>query len=172
MDLNIDEIIKCYFKQKNILVNHQLKSYDEFIEKILPNIIYNYFPIQMNFESDKIKKIIINVSNINIGKPFTTENNGYSNLMYPNIARLRNYSYMASVIVDFESTIYINDNGVEIELEKNWVKLCVWEAASEVPSRRGIWAMRAQSCPKEPLGRGGLLSDEVYHSEMALLRFS
>ena len=122
MNLNIDEIIKCYFKQKNILVNHQLNSYDEFIEKILPNIIYNYFPIEMNFESDKIKKIIINVSNMNIGKPFTTENNGYSNLMYPNIARLRNYSYMASVIVDFESTIYINDNGVEIELEKKIIK--------------------------------------------------
>ena len=33
MDLNIDEIIKCYFKQRNILVNHQLKSYDEYVEK-------------------------------------------------------------------------------------------------------------------------------------------
>ena len=55
MDLNIDEIIKCYFNQKNILVNHQLKSYDEFIDKILPNIISNYFPITMNFDSENIK---------------------------------------------------------------------------------------------------------------------
>uniref|UniRef100_A0A6C0C732 DNA-directed RNA polymerase n=1 Tax=viral metagenome TaxID=1070528 RepID=A0A6C0C732_9ZZZZ len=122
MDLNIDAIIKCYFNQKNILVNHQLKSYNEFIEKILPNIISNYFPIQMNFESDKVKKIIINISNVNIGKPFTTENDGYSNLMKPNEARLRNYSYLASIIVDFESTIYINENDIEIELEKKIIK--------------------------------------------------
>ena len=122
MDLNIDEIIKCYFKQKNILVNHQLQSYNEFIEKILPNIISNYFPINMNFDSENIKRICINVTNINIGKPFTTENNGYSNLMTPNESRLRNYSYLASIIVDFESTIYINDNDVEIELEKKIIK--------------------------------------------------
>ena len=122
MDLNIDEIIKCYFNQKNILVNHQLKSYDEFIDKILPNIISNYFPINMNFDSENIKRIVVNVNNVNIGKPFTTENNGYSNLMTPNESRLRNYSYLASIIVDFESTIYINDNSVEIELEKKIIK--------------------------------------------------
>ena len=122
MDLNIDEIIKCYFNQKNILVNHQLKSYDEFIDKILPNIISNYFPIIMTFDSENIKRIVINVNNVNIGKPFTTENNGYSNLMTPNESRLRNYSYLASIIVDFESTIYINDNGLEKELEKKIIK--------------------------------------------------
>ena len=122
MNLNIDEIIKCYFNQKNILVNHQLKSYEEFIDKILPNIISNYFPIVMEFDSDKIKRIVINISNVNIGKPFTTENNGYSNLMTPNESRLRNYSYLASIIVDFESTIYINDNDIEIELEKKIIK--------------------------------------------------
>ena len=61
----------------------------------------------MNFDSENIKRICINVTNINIGKPFTTENNGYSNLMTPNESRLRNYSYLASIIVDFESTIYI-----------------------------------------------------------------
>ena len=122
MDLNIDEIIKCYFNQKNILVNHQIKSYNEFIEKILPNIISNYFPIEMEFNGNKINKIIVNVSNINIGKPYTTENNGYSNLMTPNEARLRNYSYLANIIVDFESTIYIIENEVEIELEKKIIK--------------------------------------------------
>ena len=72
----------------------------------------------MEFNGNKINKIIINISNINIGKPYTTENNGYSNLMTPNEARLRNYSYLANIIVDFESTIYIIENEVEIELEK------------------------------------------------------
>ena len=122
MDLNIDEIIKCYFKRSNILVNHQLKSYNEYVEKILPNIISNYFPINMTFETEKVKKITINIININIGKPFTTENDGCSNLMMPNDARLRNYSYLANVIVDFESTITINEGDINIELEKKVIK--------------------------------------------------
>ena len=122
MNLNIDEIIKCYFKRSNILVDHQLKSYDEYVDKIFPNIISHYFPIQMNFDTNKVVKIIINITNINIGKPFTTENDGRSNLMLPQDARLRNYSYLASIIVDFESTIYINEGNVNVELKKKTIK--------------------------------------------------
>ena len=98
MNLAIDEIIKCYFNQKNILVKHQLDSYNEFIENILPNIISNYFPIEMDFDSDKIKNIKLNIINITIGKPFTTENNGCSKLLTPEIARLRNYSYVFIIL--------------------------------------------------------------------------
>ena len=122
MDLNIDEIIKCYFNQKNILVNHQLKSYNEFVEKILPNIISNYFPIQMNFDSDKIKSLSLSVINISIGEPFTTENNGCSKLLTPEVARLRNYSYVASIIVDFKSSVTISENGTHIQLKDKIIK--------------------------------------------------
>ena len=73
MDLNYDEIIKSYFDQNNILVKHQVDSYEEYIEKILPSIISDYFPIQLNFDSDKIKHLSLSVTNINIGEPFTTE---------------------------------------------------------------------------------------------------
>ena len=33
-----DKIIREYFKQNDILVKHQLESYDDFIENIIPNI--------------------------------------------------------------------------------------------------------------------------------------
>jgi DNA-directed RNA polymerase II subunit RPB2 len=122
MGLDIDEIIRCYFNQKNILVKHQLDSYNEYIEKILPNIISNYFPIEMDFDSDKIKNIKLNIKNVNLGKPFTTENNGSSKILTPEIARLRNYSYVSPIIVDFESIVTIYDNNVIIELERKIIK--------------------------------------------------
>ena len=119
MELNYDEIIKSYFDQNNILVQHQINSYNEFTEKILPNIIQNYFPININFDNDKIKKISLNITNVNIGKPITTENNGCSKLLTPEIARLRNYNYISPIIVDFKSSVSIIENETIINLKDN-----------------------------------------------------
>ena len=52
MNLNYDEIVKTYFNQKNILVQHQINSYEEYIDKILPNIVSNYFPINIELNTD------------------------------------------------------------------------------------------------------------------------
>lgn len=122
MDLNYDEIVKSYFNQTNILVKHQIDSYEEYIDKILPNIISNYFPIHMKLDSDKIKTIILDVDNVKIGKPFTTENNGCSKILTPDIARLRNYSYMAPIYVDFKSSVTICDNNTFIKLNDKIIK--------------------------------------------------
>ena len=148
MDLNIDEIIKCYFNQKNILVKHQLDSYEEYIEKILPNIISNYFPIKMDFDSDKIKNIKLNIININIGKPFTTENNGCSKLLTPEISRLRNYSYISPIIVDFESVVTIYDNNIIIELGSKIIKDII---IGHIPI-----LLKSKYC---------ILNDELYNNE-------
>ena len=37
-DSQIYNIINSYFKRKEILVNHQIESYNDFIDNILPNI--------------------------------------------------------------------------------------------------------------------------------------
>ena len=52
-------LLNVILNKRNILVNHQLQSYNEFIEKILPNIISNYFPINMNFDSENIKRFVL-----------------------------------------------------------------------------------------------------------------
>ena len=122
MDLNYDEIIKTYFDQPNIVVKHQIDSYEEYIEKILPSIISNYFPIIMNFDTDKIKTIEFNIINVTIGEPITTENNGCSKLLTPEIARLRNYNYVSPIIVDFKSTVTICENETFIKLNDKIIK--------------------------------------------------
>ena len=44
-DNEIQNIIKAYFKQKDILVNHQIDSYNDLIDNIFPKILSQYFPL-------------------------------------------------------------------------------------------------------------------------------
>ena len=39
----IENIIQKYFKEDNVLTNHQIESYNDFIDNILPKIISQYF---------------------------------------------------------------------------------------------------------------------------------
>ena len=44
MDEKIHDVISSYFKRHNILTNHQIESYDDFVDNILPKIISQNFP--------------------------------------------------------------------------------------------------------------------------------
>ena len=98
-DENIRNIINKYFEKKNILTDHQISSYNDLMDNILPNIISQFFPIIIDGTNDVFKEIILNIEDINIVNPTYTENNGCSRVMTPSIARLRNYTYSSSVIV-------------------------------------------------------------------------
>ena len=121
MDYNTDEIIDAYFKGKNTLVKHQIESFNNLIDNIIPNIFSQYFPINLEYNDNIIKKIILKITDINVGKPFSTENNGCSKLMTPNIARVKNSSYSLPIYVNFETEITISDNNSLITLEKKQI---------------------------------------------------
>jgi DNA-directed RNA polymerase II subunit RPB2 len=59
------------------------------------------------------REIIVNImfKNVSIRKPTIFENNGALTPMYPNDARLRNFTYAAPVYVDLEVTTTLNDPG-------------------------------------------------------------
>ena len=94
----IQTLISKYFQQPNILTNHLIESYDDYIDNIFPNIINQFFPLTIPF-TNNIKEIIIDIQNIKIEPPNYTENNGCSKIMTPNIARLRNYTYSLNILV-------------------------------------------------------------------------
>jgi DNA-directed RNA polymerase beta subunit len=95
----IRNIIDKYFEQNNVLTNHQIESYDDFIDNILPTIISQYFPLYLSFgDTSRIKNIKINVNSISIETPQYTENNGCTKIMTPSIARLRNLTYSLTVL--------------------------------------------------------------------------
>ena len=117
----IQTIIDKYFQQNNILVNHQIDSYNDFIDTILPKLISQFFPLTISFNDQSdggIQEIEINVLNNKIEKPFYTENNGCSKIMTPNIARLRNYTYSISILVDINVQITILQKDVLVKLSK------------------------------------------------------
>jgi DNA-directed RNA polymerase II subunit RPB2 len=122
MKYNTDELIQQYFNQKNILVSHQINSYNNYVDEIIPKIIRQYFPLKINLSentSSEIEEIELTVENLRVGQPLLVENNGCSKLMTPNIARERNSTYLSSIIVDFVSKITIKEGNHNIELKSN-----------------------------------------------------
>jgi len=115
-DKCVEQLIHKYFKRNNILVNHQIESYNDYIDNILPNILSQYFPLVINF-NDKvstIKSITLKVKNMNVESPYFTENNGCTKIMTPNIARLRNCTYSATVTLDISVEIVVYEDDVII----------------------------------------------------------
>ena len=55
--------------------------------------------------------VVVMFKNVSIRKPTIFENNGALTPMYPNDARLRNFTYAAPVYVDLEVTSTLNDPG-------------------------------------------------------------
>lgn len=122
--MTTDDIIKTYFSKKNVIVDHQIRSYNYYVDTIIPQIISQFFPVVIPFNDDScvIKEVKLDINNIRVGKPLLIENNGCSKLMTPNMARVRNSTYISPITVDFDSTVKIKENEEIIELEKTTIK--------------------------------------------------
>ncbi len=112
-----DILDKEYLKSKT-LVQHQITSYDDFIENLLPKIVRQYNPlvIQGNFDPAKQKfnnKYIFNFRQVYFSRPEIHDSGSNPMPMYPSEARLRNYTYSANIYVDIEQTI-LDEKGVPI----------------------------------------------------------
>jgi len=116
-------IIESYFKGQHLnrLVRHQLESYNNFIGHQLTKTIDMFNPVHIVSEQDfdlKLKKhsleIFVTFENFNIYRPQIHENNGAIKLMFPQEARLRNFTYASAMTVDLNIK-YIIRTGKELE---------------------------------------------------------
>ena len=116
-------IIETYFKNKylNRLVKHQLESYNYFVDTQIKKTIEMFNPVHICSEHDYVKEyklyrleIFITLSNFSIHRPQVYENNGASKLMFPQEARVRNFTYAGSMTVDLNIK-YIVRNGTNYE---------------------------------------------------------
>lgn len=107
---HINHIIKEYFSRDNILLSHQIESYNDLIDNILPEIVSNIFPIKINIKKSDIESIEFLIKNIRLERPTYTEKNGCNKVMTPNIARTKNYTYSLQVIVDITINNKTSDN--------------------------------------------------------------
>jgi DNA-directed RNA polymerase II subunit RPB2 len=102
-------VIESYFKNQHLdrLVRHQLESYNNFIGCQIIKTIEMFNPVRIVSENDydPISKqyrleILIAFNNFNIYRPQIHENNGAIKLMFPQEARLRNFTYASAMTVD------------------------------------------------------------------------
>ena len=114
---HINHIIHEYFSRENILINHQIESFNDLIDNILPDIISKIFPIKINIKKSDIDSIELSIKNLRLERPNYTEKNGCSKVMTPMIARLKNYTYSLQVIVDIVIENKINKNSNLYELK-------------------------------------------------------
>jgi len=105
-DKIIDSILKKYFTD-NSLIDHQIDSYNEFIDIKVPQIINQYNPVTIyhNFNEELNMfdfEIFLYFKNFKTHLPCINENNGERNLLTPNEARCRSITYASNMYVDLE----------------------------------------------------------------------
>ena len=122
------EIIESYFKNSHLekLVRHQLDSYNYFISYEIQKTIQMFNPLVISNEIDSDNDtnktnvdITINFNNFKIMRPQIFENNGSSKIMYPNEARLRNFTYSSQMTLDINITYDIKTNENSYTIHKS-----------------------------------------------------
>ena len=112
-------IISSYFKDQHLerLVRHQLESYNNFVGHQLNQTIEMFNDVHIKSENDLDKasgkyalEVVVNFKNFHIYRPQIHENNGSIKLMFPQEARLRNFTYASAMTIDIDIT-YIVRNG-------------------------------------------------------------
>jgi DNA-directed RNA polymerase II subunit RPB2 len=102
-------LIESYFKHKHLkqLVKHQLESYNYFVNNQIQQTIEMFNPLTISSDHDYIKEhnlhrleIEISFENFSIYRPQIYENNGSTKIMFPQEARLRNFSYSSAMTID------------------------------------------------------------------------
>lgn len=117
------DIIGSYFKGHHLkqLVRHQIESYNDFVTYQIQKTIDMFNPVHVRSEHDYNKtlnkyslEIFIHFDNFNIYRPQIHENNGATKLMFPQEARLRNFTYASNMTVDINIK-YVIRNGDTLE---------------------------------------------------------
>jgi DNA-directed RNA polymerase II subunit RPB2 len=116
-------IIESYFKGQQLerFVRHQLESYNNFVSYQIIKTIEMFNPVHIASDQDfdqSSKKyaleIFITFENFHIYRPQIHENNGAIKLMFPQEARLRNFTYSAATTIDINIK-YVVRNGPNLE---------------------------------------------------------
>lgn len=117
------DIIETYFRGQQLerFVRHQLESYNNFIGYQIIKTIEMFNPVHIASEQDydSVSKkyaleVFVTFENFNIYRPQIHENNGAIKLMFPQEARLRNFTYAAATTIDINIK-YIIRNGPNLE---------------------------------------------------------
>ncbi|MEA3458525.1 MAG: DNA-directed RNA polymerase subunit B, partial [Candidatus Thermoplasmatota archaeon] len=115
------KLVDAFYKDRSI-VNHQIESYDDFLERRLQNIIDSAMigqeeEMERGFIYPEIEGYKIKFGKIKVGSPEVKEADGTKRPLQPMEARLRNLTYESPLTLEF---IPVKD---EVEYEPEEVKI-------------------------------------------------
>ena len=102
-------LIGSYFQGKHLdqLVRHQIESYNDMVNVQLKRTVDMFNPVRIVSDQDYDKEIQkhrleveVTFSNLYLYRPQIHENTGATKIMFPQEARLRNFTYAAMMTVD------------------------------------------------------------------------
>jgi len=123
-------VIESYFKDQHLerLVRHQLESYNNFVSHQIIKTIEMFNPVHIASEQDLDPKsglhsleLFVTFENFNIYRPQIHENNGAIKLMFPQEARLRNFTYASAMTVDINIK-YVVRSGENLQSVQTFYK--------------------------------------------------
>ena len=124
-------IIGSYFKSQHLerLVRHQLESYNNFVGYQIIKTIEMFNPVHIASEQDFDAKsgnysleMFVTFDNFHIYRPQIHENNGAIKLMFPQEARLRNFTYASAMTIDINIK-YVIRTGENLEQAQTLYKV-------------------------------------------------
>jgi DNA-directed RNA polymerase II subunit RPB2 len=141
---DLRNVIDQFFRSNEaILVQHQLDSFDNFVDQLIPKILYQYNPIVIYGNLNEAlgkheQEIRIKFGEISMHPPMLHENNGLITAMTPEIARLRNLTYSSNLYVHINiETVTWKGELLDIResKSKNWDNILIGKIPIMVKSR-------------------------------------
>jgi DNA-directed RNA polymerase II subunit RPB2 len=128
-------IIGSYFQDRHLsqLVRHQIESFNDFITNQIPQTIEMFNPMIIRPEHclhPELKKYSleakIHFKNFQLHRPQIIENNGATKLMFPQEARIRNFTYSGNTTVDLHIQYIVRTVAVKCMHSKS---VCTFESS-------------------------------------------
>jgi DNA-directed RNA polymerase II subunit RPB2 len=125
-------LIESYFEGQHLkrMVRHQIESYNDFVSYQIQKTINMFNPVHIRSSDDydeETKKygleMYITFDNFHIFRPQTYENNGSTKTMFPQEARLRNFTYSSTMTIDINIKIIRRKGEMLNEVQTQYLKL-------------------------------------------------
>ena len=105
------KVINKYFAQPRVLIQHQLESFNNAVETVIPSIISHNSPIQVYGNWDETEHRFLTMYQIEFKdsymcRPLVRDDHETIKPLFPQEARLRNLTYAAPIFVDLEHQMF------------------------------------------------------------------
>jgi DNA-directed RNA polymerase subunit B" len=142
---NAWELVDAFFNDYN-LVDHHLKSYNDFVDHRIQDIIDITEPIVLE-QGD----YCIQTGQLEIRKPFIKEADGSKSKVFPTEARLRNLTYSAHMYLDMA----LMKGGAEQDMEKVYIGELPVMLKSNICHLNGLNRAEVEGNGEDPQDPGG-----------------